>query len=121
MNYRSVVMFGVPRVVTNAEEKWSALKAIVDHVVEDRFVETRAPSDRELRATTVIALRISEASAKTRSAPPADLSGAPECWSGVIGCRLVFDKPTPDARTITSNVAPPDATRYERYVMATGR
>src|SRR5258706_6277144 len=66
VNYRSVVVLGVARLVTDREEKLAALHAIVDHVVPERWSEVREPHEQELKATTVLALPIDEASAKLR-------------------------------------------------------
>jgi uncharacterized protein len=64
MNYRSVMVFGTAVSVEDQEEKRRALLAIVDHVVPGRSSDTRAPTDSELRATLVLRLPISDASAK---------------------------------------------------------
>lgn len=72
LNYRSVVVFGRARVVEDANEKWEALRAFTDHVMRGRWEETRQPSEKELRATTVLALPLVEASAKIRTGPPID-------------------------------------------------
>src|SRR6187397_1409350 len=64
MNYRSVVVLGVAEEVVDAQERWDALRAIVDHVVPGRWEAVREPSDLEMRATLVLRLAIDEASAK---------------------------------------------------------
>src|SRR5260221_3379562 len=73
MNYRSVMVFGRATSVDDAEEKNAALHALVEHVVPGRMTDARPPSDKELRATSVLRLPITEASAKVRTggAPPA--------------------------------------------------
>jgi len=69
MNYRSVVVLGRARLVTDADEKRAALEAIVEHVVPGRSRDVRAPSEKELLATSVLRRSRSRTfSASTRSA-----------------------------------------------------
>jgi nitroimidazol reductase NimA-like FMN-containing flavoprotein (pyridoxamine 5'-phosphate oxidase superfamily) len=86
INYRSAVIFGTPRLVTDPEEKARALEAVVEHIVPGRTREVRAADASELRRTAVLALTIDEASAKVRTGPPLD---DPEdlgngAWGGVL-------------------------------------
>jgi nitroimidazol reductase NimA-like FMN-containing flavoprotein (pyridoxamine 5'-phosphate oxidase superfamily) len=108
MNYRSVVVFGSPRVVDDAAEKDAALAAIVEHVVPGRTGGTRVPNAKELAATLVLALAIDEASAKTRTGPPRrsptmshSRTGAASCRSGSSRshrCRTIWWPPVPPRR-----------------------
>ncbi len=97
MNYRSVVLFGTGREVTRDDEKVAALKAIMEHVAPGRWADVRAPTDGEVAATIVAAVRTDEASAKIRSGPPAeDGGGAPHgLWAGVLPLRLSALEPIP--------------------------
>ncbi|MBV9217204.1 MAG: pyridoxamine 5'-phosphate oxidase family protein, partial [Acidobacteria bacterium] len=72
MNYRSVVILGNAQQVTDAKEKENALFAFSEHVVPGRWAEVRLPTDLELKATSVLKLAITEASAKIRSGGPVD-------------------------------------------------
>ena len=72
MNYRSVVIFGAAREVTDLEEKQLAFRAVTDHIVVGRWDDARQPTDKENRATTIVAIPLDEASAKVRSGPPCD-------------------------------------------------
>jgi len=98
MNYRSVVVFGKGREVTDREEKLQALDALVDHVVPGRAAVVRAPNELEIKQTLVIALPLAEASAKVRTGPPVDDEAdyALDVWAGVVPIRLVKDEPVPD-------------------------
>ncbi len=98
MNYRSVVIFGRPRPVTDHAEKERAFAALVEHVAPGRGADTRAASPTELKATGVVAVDLNECSAKSRSGPPKDASGdaSSPCWAGLIPARLVFGQPQPD-------------------------
>jgi nitroimidazol reductase NimA-like FMN-containing flavoprotein (pyridoxamine 5'-phosphate oxidase superfamily) len=97
MNYRSVVLLGAPRLV-EGEERLAALRTIVEHITPGRWAATRAPNDKELAATTVLALAIEEGSAKVRSGPPLDdaedLTLAH--WAGVVPLALRAAAPVPD-------------------------
>ncbi len=55
LNYRSVVVFGSPRVVDDPDEKWVALEAITDHVIPGRWADSRRVTDREMKSTLVVA------------------------------------------------------------------
>ena len=98
LNYRSVVVFGEPRPVTEPDEKLAALRAISEHVLPGRWDEVRAPSVKELRATTVLALDLDEASAKVRTGPPIDDDEdlALPIWSGVLPLTTIAGSPDAD-------------------------
>ncbi len=72
MNYRSVVVLGMARLVTEPAEKTEALRRFTDHIVPGRWDEVRQPTEQELKATTVLALPLDEVSAKVRTGPPID-------------------------------------------------
>src|SRR5512140_3802086 len=63
MNYRSVVVLGKARLVTDPVEKINALHAFVDHVAPGRWDEARQPNSKELDGTSVLALTLNEVSA----------------------------------------------------------
>jgi nitroimidazol reductase NimA-like FMN-containing flavoprotein (pyridoxamine 5'-phosphate oxidase superfamily) len=116
MNYRSVVILGMAREVTDAGEKRTALDAIVEHVVPGRLKEVRGPSAQELQATLVLSLPITEASAKVRSGPPVDLEsdyGLP-CWAGVIPLRMAMGQPEAEPRLAPDTPIPETVARYAR-------
>src|SRR5712691_5219110 len=100
MNYRSVVVLGKGREVVDREEKLRALDAIVEHVVLGRTALVRPPNESEIRQTLVIALPLSEASAKVRTGPPVDEEEdyALHVWAGVIPIRLEKGTPVRDDR-----------------------
>jgi uncharacterized protein len=102
MNYRSVVVLGKARLVTDDEQKRAALRAFTNHIVAGRWEEARQPTDQELKATLVLALAIEEASAKVRTGPPLDDEEdyALPVWAGVVPVALRAGKPLPDARML---------------------
>lgn len=98
MNYRSVVVRGRARAVTDPEERRAGLRAVVEHAIPGRWDEVRQPSPGEMRATAVIALDLAECSAKVRSGPPLDPASdrPPGVWAGVVPLRMVAGAPRPD-------------------------
>lgn len=114
MNYRSVVVFGNAREVTDREEKLRALDALVEHVVKGRSKEVRASNEIELKQTLVLALPIEEASAKIRTGGPVDDEEdySLPVWAGVLPLTLTPGEPLPDTG-VTAEV-PEYVTRYVR-------
>ena len=111
LNYRSVVVFGTASEVVSAEEKLDALEALTEHIAPGRWAATRGPSDAEMKATTVLAIPLSEASAKIRKGPPVDDEddyGLP-VWAGVVPLKLTADAPVPDDRLHAEASPLPDA------------
>jgi nitroimidazol reductase NimA-like FMN-containing flavoprotein (pyridoxamine 5'-phosphate oxidase superfamily) len=100
MNYRSAIVFGNATIVADRDEKRAALEAIVEHVTRGRSREVRLPNDKELAATTVLSLPISEASAKVRTGGPIDddEDAAWPCWAGVIPLSVAAGEPVDDPR-----------------------
>ena len=99
MNYRSAVVVGRPRAVTDAEELAHALDLVVDHVVPGRSTAVRRPTRKELAATTVLALPLHEASVKRREGDPRDetLDVESGAWAGVVPLRLTASAPVSSA------------------------
>lgn len=101
MNYRSVVVMGKAREVTDRDEKLRVFDALVEHVMSGRSADARKPNEAETRATLVLALPIEEASAKIRTGGPVDDEEDYELpiWAGVLPMRLVPQKPVSDERS----------------------
>jgi nitroimidazol reductase NimA-like FMN-containing flavoprotein (pyridoxamine 5'-phosphate oxidase superfamily) len=116
MNYRSAVVFGTAREVTDPEEKLQALEALVEHVARGRSADARGPNEKELRQTLVLALPIEEASAKVRTGGPVDDEEdyALPIWAGVLPLRLVPQSPLPDERLRPGIGIPPYVDNYRR-------
>ena len=102
-------MLGRARRVDDAEQKWSALRAISDQLAPGSWDYSRQPSKRELAATTVLAVELAEASVKVRTGPPsddpADLDSSR--WAGVLPVRTVVGIPEPAADVDTDVAVPP--------------
>ena len=98
VNYRSVVLRGIAEQVESTEEKLIALEAFTERILPGRWAEAIAPDEQELKATIVLRLPITEASAKIRTGTPGhvdegeDLS---QIWVGVIPIQTVAGEPIP--------------------------
>lgn len=116
MNYRSVVIFGKAKVISDETEKLKALRAFSEHLVPHRWSEVRLPTEKELKATTVLALSLEEASAKVRSGDPVDDEEDYELdvWAGVIPLEISAGKPVNDARLKNGIKAPEYVSAYKR-------
>jgi nitroimidazol reductase NimA-like FMN-containing flavoprotein (pyridoxamine 5'-phosphate oxidase superfamily) len=86
MNYRSVTVFGTPSLVEGNEAKLRAMKVISEHLMPGRWDELRAPHEKEVKMTGVIAVRIDAASAKISAGMPVDEPDdyAIPVWAGVL-------------------------------------
>ena len=98
MNYRSAMIYGVARLVTDRAAKTEALRIITEHLTPGQWGYAREPSAKELAATSVLELPLEEASVKIRAAGPSD---EPEdydrdVWAGVVPITTSFGQPEPD-------------------------
>jgi hypothetical protein len=102
MNYRSVTIFGRPRILESEGEKLHAMRVISEHTMPGRWNELRAPHDREVKMTGVIALEIEAASAKVSAKMPDD---DPEdydipVWAGILPLTSSTGELQADARLL---------------------
>jgi len=109
INYRSVVLFGKGRKSIDITEKLQALKAISEKLISGRWGDARNPNEKELDATSVVAIQIEEASAKIRTGPPKDDEEDYELpiWAGLVPLEQRWGVPIPDPR-LRQNVSLPD-------------
>ncbi|WP_226380534.1 pyridoxamine 5'-phosphate oxidase family protein, partial [Pseudonocardia sp. KRD291] len=98
MNYRSAVVHGTARRVTDETQRWEALRVVVEHLTPGAWDHARRPNRRELAATAVFALDLTEASVKIRTGPPSDDAEdveADAAWAGVVPVHTVVGAPEP--------------------------
>ena len=116
MNYRSVVILGRAVAVNDAKEKLEALRLLSEHILPGRWVESRQPNQKELKATLVMRLPIEEFSAKVRQGPPVDDEDdyVFPTWAGVIPLETVAGKPINDPRLDPARKVPAYARHYSR-------
>ena len=98
MNYRSAVVLGRARELTETDEKLRAMERIVEHVVPGRWADARQPNEAEIKGTTILAIGLDEASAKIRTGPPKDFDDdmSLPVWAGVIPLALTRSEPIAD-------------------------
>lgn len=116
MNYRSVVVLGTAVAVEDPKEKLEALRLLSEHILPGRWAESRQPNEREIKATLVMRLPITEFSAKVRQGPPIDDEddyGFPT-WAGVIPLEMVAGTPINDPRLDPKTTLPGYARGYSR-------
>jgi nitroimidazol reductase NimA-like FMN-containing flavoprotein (pyridoxamine 5'-phosphate oxidase superfamily) len=112
MNYRSVSVFGTPRLVENSDEKLHALRVISECTMPGRWDEVRDSHEKEIKMTGVIALKIESASAKISTGMPEDEDEDYEIpiWAGILPLRATFTTLQSDER-LKDGVEPSAAVR----------
>lgn len=115
MNYRSVTVFGAPRLVDDEIDKLHAMRVISEHTMPGRWDELRAPLDKEIKMTGVIAVEIASASAKVSAGLPDDEDDdyAIPVWAGVLPLESRLTELVDDDRLI-EGVEPSAAVRAMR-------
>ncbi|NBV81804.1 MAG: pyridoxamine 5'-phosphate oxidase family protein [Actinobacteria bacterium] len=114
MNYRSVVVTGVPDVL-EGDERERALNVLSSFLLPGRLGHAREPNRVEVRQTTVWRLSLDGASAKVRSGPPKDDPASDRelpFWGGVVPVQTVFGEPESDGVGVAMDV--PDHVRNRR-------
>lgn len=98
MNYRSAIVYGRPRLVTDEEERLIGLRAVTEQIAPGQWDYARRPSRKELAATAVLALSLEEASVKMRRGAPSDDDEdyALPLWAGVLPLVTTWGEPVPD-------------------------
>lgn len=116
MNYRSVVALGQATLIEDPAEKLRALHAFTERLIPGRWNDARQPNEKELKATSVLKLPLTEVSAKVRTGPVEDDAEdyALQVWAGVIPLRLVPDPPLRDERCDPAIPTPAYASNYKR-------
>jgi nitroimidazol reductase NimA-like FMN-containing flavoprotein (pyridoxamine 5'-phosphate oxidase superfamily) len=110
VNYRSAMIYGVPRPVTDPDEKLAGLRCLTEQAAPGQWDYARRPNRRELAATSLLALSLDEASVKLRSGPPDDGDGpdtALGLWAGVLPLRTSWGAPEPDPALPPGTPVPP--------------
>jgi nitroimidazol reductase NimA-like FMN-containing flavoprotein (pyridoxamine 5'-phosphate oxidase superfamily) len=116
MNYRSAMIYGTGRLVTDETDRMEALEVIVENMIPGRWDAARSPNRKEMAATAVLAVPLAEASVKVRTGPASD---EPEdydldVWAGVVPAQVVFGKPEPDGPLPDTISVPDHILRLER-------
>ena len=113
VNYRSAMIYGVPRLVTDPDEKLRGLRSLSEHLAPGQWDYARQPSRKELAATSLLALALDEASVKIRTGPPDD-ADSPDAalglWAGELPLISVWGQPLPDPALPPGIAVPPHIT-----------
>jgi uncharacterized protein len=104
VNYRSAMIHGRARSITEPDAKLRALRVVTEHLAPGSWDYAREPTAKELAQTAVIALDLAEAAVKIRTGPPIDDDSdveADDVWAGVLPIRREFGavEPAPDLRS----------------------
>ena len=114
LNHRSVMIFGTPDKVEDPAEKLGHLRTFVNRLIPGQWDRLRPVSDQELKATTLLSMPISEASAKVRVGQPED---EPEdydfpVWAGIVPIRYQVFAPEADPRNLPGVEMPPEVLNF---------
>ena len=98
VNFRSVMIFGVAQAVTDPALKARHLETMIDQMFPARWPQLRPMTAQELKATAILSLPITEASAKIGAGMPTD---PPEdrvwpVWAGIVPLTQSLGEPNPD-------------------------
>ncbi|WP_432170319.1 pyridoxamine 5'-phosphate oxidase family protein [Streptomyces sp. 1222.5] len=117
VNYRSAMIHGTARRVTDPEERLAGLRRLTEHSAPGQWSYARRPDRRELAATTLLAVSLHEASVKIRTGAPDDGDGpdaALGLWAGVLPLTSAWGAPEPDP------ALPPDTAVPEHVARRAG-
>ena len=109
MNYRSAMIYGVTRLLTDLAERTEALRVITEHLAPGQWSYVRQPTKKELAATSVLELPLTEASVKIRDGGPHDEEEDYErdIWAGVVPVTVAFGAPVP-SQDLRPGIAAPE-------------
>ena len=109
INYRSAMIYGVPRIVTDPAENLDGLRCLTEHIAPGQWDYARRPNRKELAATSLLALSLEETSVKVRTGPPDD-ADSPDAalglWAGVLPLSIAAGGPEPDP-ALPAAIQPP--------------
>jgi nitroimidazol reductase NimA-like FMN-containing flavoprotein (pyridoxamine 5'-phosphate oxidase superfamily) len=109
VNYRCAMIYAVPRIVIDADEKLAGLRLVSEHLAPGQWDYARQPSRKELAATRLLAMSLAEASVKISAGGPDD-GDSPDAalglWAGELPLDTRWRAPVPDAG-LPPDIAPP--------------
>ncbi len=114
-NYRSLMIFGRAEKIADPVEKQLRLRNFTEGLWPGRWDSLRKMTAQELKATTVLSLKLEEASAKVRSGPPGDDEEdyALPIWAGVIPVKMQVLPPVDDPRLLPGLTPPAHITDFK--------
>ncbi|MBL4614921.1 MAG: pyridoxamine 5'-phosphate oxidase family protein [Magnetovibrio sp.] len=108
VNFRSVMIFGRPTMITDPAQKAQKLDALIEALYPGRVELLRPMSEQEVKATAILSMPIEEASAKIRSGGPVDDDEdyALPIWAGVLPIQHTVGAPQADPRNLPTAKMP---------------
>lgn len=108
MNYRSAIVFGKGR-TCNENESSKVFELLTEKLIPGRWNDARRPTEKEIKATSITAVDIEDASAKIRSGGPIDEDEDYNLnvWAGVLPVKQIYESPLPDEK-LRDGIAIPD-------------
>ncbi|KAM0089456.1 hypothetical protein ACP6JD_007185 [Aspergillus fumigatus] len=111
-NYRSAILHGYARPVTDEAEKLWAMKLITNSVLPDRWDHTRVPPDNaEMSSTVILKVKVVDGSGKIRDGGVSDERKdknnndvTNRVWTGVVPVYELFGDPVPSPENKVSGV-----------------
>ncbi|MDK0524243.1 pyridoxamine 5'-phosphate oxidase family protein [Streptomyces sp. ML-6] len=120
INYRSAMIYGVPRLVTDAAEKREGLRCLTEQAAPGQWDHARQPNRKEMAATALLAIPLDEASVKIRTGGPEDGEGpdaALGIWAGVLPLVTTWGEPETDP-LLPAGIEPPEHITARRNTRA---
>ena len=117
INYRSVVALGKATLVDDLAQKLEIMRAFTNKIVAGRWDDARQPNEKEIKATSILRLPLTEVSAKVRSGPVMDDEEdyAFRTWAGIVPLHLQAEAPIRDERCEEAIPTPEYAANYKRH------
>ncbi|KAJ6126998.1 hypothetical protein N7523_002610 [Penicillium sp. IBT 18751x] len=102
-NYRSAILHGYAKLVTDEAEKLWAMELITNSVLTDRWDNTRVPPDKaEMSSTVILKVKVVDGSGKIRDGGVSDERKDTDSeeitnriWTGVVPVWETFGEPVP--------------------------
>jgi nitroimidazol reductase NimA-like FMN-containing flavoprotein (pyridoxamine 5'-phosphate oxidase superfamily) len=114
VNYRSVMLFGTAEWVQDPVSKSRHLQAMFDAIFPGRWETLRPMKASEVKATAILSIAITEASAKLAHGMPSDVTADLDwaAWSGVIPTGLSTGIPVSDPMNHSGLPVPDHVARW---------
>ncbi|PNW10333.1 hypothetical protein DEU35_1820 [Microbacterium sp. AG157] len=122
MRYRCAVVHAVASVVP-PEEKEAALLTLSEHLMPGRSADVRPMTAREIAATLVLRVPLTEASVKDNAGSLVEVDDDGEdrsVWAGMLPLRAVAGEPVTSAQTAAGVAVPDSVRRAAERVSAAG-
>lgn len=118
VNHRSVMIFGQAEPMLDPAAKARHLQTMIDSLFPGRWAALRPITDQEIKATGILSLPLTEASAKIATHAPGstdpDEDRSWPVWAGVLPISLTMGTPQ-SAPDLPQGVALPDHARDYRF------